>query len=118
MFGSKIKSWMENHLGRPRKKGNKNKNVSPADNTTAGEQYKQRHAATGFTLYNGNGCSSPYKSNSNSNSSSANHTGYSSAISSPNRRREVSPIQNHVSSKYLMIVFQFIFIWLFISCVS
>lgn len=98
MFGSKIKSWMENHLGRPRKKGNKNKNISPVDHITAGEQYKQKHAATGFTVYNANGCSSPYKTNnSNSNSSSANHTGCSSVISSPNRRREVSPIQNHVS---------------------
>lgn len=26
MFGLKIRSWMENHIVRPRKKGNKNKN--------------------------------------------------------------------------------------------
>lgn len=99
MFGSKIKTWMENHLGRPRKKGNKNKNVSPLDHIATGEQYKQnKHAASGFTLYNNSGCSSPYRTNTNSNSSSANHTGCtSSVISSPNRRREVSPIQNHVS---------------------
>lgn len=98
MFGSKIKTWMENHLGRQRKKGNKNKNVSPSDHITTGEQYKQKHAAKGFTLYNSNGCSSPYRSTTNSNTSSANHTGCNSSVmSSPNRRREVSPIQNHVS---------------------
>ncbi|XP_065369120.1 serine-rich adhesin for platelets [Calliphora vicina] len=101
MFGSKIKTWMENHLGRPRKKSNKNKNVSPSDHITTGEQYKQKHAATGFTVYNSNGCSSPYRTNTNSNSSSGNHTGCnSSVISSPNRRREVSPIQNHTQSRY------------------
>ncbi|XP_037805429.1 uncharacterized protein LOC119599636 isoform X2 [Lucilia sericata] len=101
MFGSRIKTWMENHLGRPRKKSNKNKNVSPSDHIPTGEQYKQKHAATGFTLYNSNGCSSPYRTNTNSNSSSANLTGCnSSVISSPNRRREVSPIQNHTQSRY------------------
>ncbi|KAM7342249.1 uncharacterized protein ACRADG_009718 isoform 2-T5 [Cochliomyia hominivorax] len=102
MFGSKIKSWMENHLGRPRKKGNKNKNISPSDHIITGEQYKQnKHAATGFTIYNSSGCSTPFKSTTNSNSSCVNQTVCSSSvISSPNRRREVSPIQNHTQCRY------------------
>lgn len=98
MLGSKIKSWVENHLGRPRKKSNKNKNVPPADNLTNGEQYNQKHAASGFTIYSTNSCSSPLKTVTTTNNSSLNHVGYSSGvISSPSRRREVSPIQNHVS---------------------
>ncbi|XP_011292831.1 uncharacterized protein LOC101895907 [Musca domestica] len=117
MFGSKLRSWMENHIVRSRKKGNKNKNAlaeqqtvaTGATTTTTSNDHKHKHAATGFTIYHhhhqqqqGNGsCSSPYKSNSNSQaSSSANHTGCSSVISSPVRRREVSPIQNHTQSRY------------------
>ncbi|XP_073812842.1 uncharacterized protein isoform X2 [Musca autumnalis] len=117
MFGSKLRSWMENHIVRSRKKGNKNKNAVSEQQitaTTAANDHKHKHAATGFTIYHhhqqqqqhhhqqGNGsCSSPYKSNSNSQaSSSANHTGCSSVISSPVRRREVSPIQNHTQSRY------------------
>lgn len=34
MFGLKIRSWMENHIVRPRKKGNKNKNGNRYDNNT------------------------------------------------------------------------------------
>ncbi|XP_061400757.1 uncharacterized protein LOC133336474 [Musca vetustissima] len=117
MFGSKLRSWMENHIVRSRKKGNKNKNAAAEQQITttaasAANDHKHKHAATGFTIYHhhhqqqhphqGNGsCSSPYKSNSNSQaSSSANHTGCSSVISSPVRRREVSPIQNHTQSRY------------------
>uniref|UniRef100_A0A1A9X3T4 Uncharacterized protein n=1 Tax=Glossina brevipalpis TaxID=37001 RepID=A0A1A9X3T4_9MUSC len=117
MFGAKLRTWMENHIVRPRKKGNKNKtNSSSASNTitqttdnnhhlnhsTAEIYSKQKHAASGFTMYqhHSNGAGSPFKTNSNSNSSSANHTGCSSVISSPVRRREVSPIQNHTQSRY------------------
>ncbi|XP_037887393.1 uncharacterized protein LOC119636216 isoform X2 [Glossina fuscipes] len=117
MFGAKLRTWMENHIVRPRKKGNKNKsNSSSASNTitqttdnnhhlnhsTAEIYSKQKHAASGFTMYqhHSNGAGSPFKTNSNSNSSSANHTGCSSVISSPVRRREVSPIQNHAQSRY------------------
>ncbi|XP_013119167.2 uncharacterized protein LOC106096129 isoform X1 [Stomoxys calcitrans] len=117
MFGSKLRSWMENHIVRSRKKGNKNKNATSLEQTTtttttlvSDQQHKHKHAASGFTIYhhhqgnsNGssNGCSSPYKRNSDSQtSSSANHTGCSSVLSSPVRRREVSPIQNHTQSRY------------------
>lgn len=34
MFGLKIRSWMENHIVRPRKKGNKNKNGNRYDKHT------------------------------------------------------------------------------------
>ncbi|XP_075165131.1 uncharacterized protein LOC142237637 [Haematobia irritans] len=115
MFGSKLRSWMENHIVRSRKKGNKNKNVALSEQgittttttVVTDPQHKHKHAATGFTIYhhhsNGsNSCSSPYKRGSDSQtSSSANHTGCSSSvISSPVRRREVSPIQNHTQSRY------------------
>ncbi|GAB0095515.1 hypothetical protein DMENIID0001_109070 [Sergentomyia squamirostris] len=72
MFGSKIRSWMENHIGRPKKKGNKNKNGNSgnlaATNTPNGHTKKSTHQGD-------------------------------SNIASPARRREVSPIQNHATSR-------------------
>uniref|UniRef100_A0A182J060 Uncharacterized protein n=1 Tax=Anopheles atroparvus TaxID=41427 RepID=A0A182J060_ANOAO len=72
MFGSKLRSWMENHIVRPRKKGNKNKTGSSGNNFGV------------LTAQNG------YKSGT--------FTG-DSTIGSPARRSEVSPIQNHTTSR-------------------
>ncbi|XP_059614308.1 uncharacterized protein LOC132260298 [Phlebotomus argentipes] len=73
MFGSKIRSWMENHIGRPKKKGNKNKNGNSgnlaATNTPNGHTKKSSHHQA------------------------------DPSIGSPARRREVSPIQNHATSR-------------------
>ncbi|XP_058123641.1 uncharacterized protein LOC131281332 [Anopheles ziemanni] len=72
MFGSKLRSWMENHIVRPRKKGNKNKTGNSGNNYGV------------LTAQNG------YKSGT--------FTG-DSTIGSPARRSEVSPIQNHTTSR-------------------
>jgi len=83
MFGSKLRSWMETHIVRPRKKNNKHKQAE-----------------------NGNGNSSnkagtlPQSSNLKSTASPVLTSGsgsHSHSIASPVRRREVSPIQCHVS---------------------
>uniref|UniRef100_A0A182RQH0 Uncharacterized protein n=1 Tax=Anopheles funestus TaxID=62324 RepID=A0A182RQH0_ANOFN len=71
MFGSKLRSWMENHIVRPRKKGNKNKSGT---NGNFGV----------LTTQNG------YKSGSFAADSN---------IGSPARRSEVSPIQSHTTSR-------------------
>uniref|UniRef100_A0A182Q9G2 Uncharacterized protein n=1 Tax=Anopheles farauti TaxID=69004 RepID=A0A182Q9G2_9DIPT len=71
MFGSKLRSWMENHIVRPRKKGNKNKS---GNNGNFGV----------LTTQNG------YKGSSFTTDSN---------IGSPARRSEVSPIQSHTTSR-------------------
>ncbi|XP_037049316.1 serine-rich adhesin for platelets isoform X2 [Bradysia coprophila] len=73
MFGSKLRSWMENHIVRPRKKGNKNKNNGTSN--LAPSTTSNGHKGTSF------------------------QGDSSSAIASPARRSEVSPIQNHKSSR-------------------
>ncbi|XP_050073419.1 uncharacterized protein LOC126561358 [Anopheles maculipalpis] len=72
MFGSKLRSWMENHIVRPRKKGNKNKSGNSGNNFGV------------LTTQNG------YKSGSFATDSN---------IGSPARRSEVSPIQSHTTSR-------------------
>ncbi|XP_035912237.1 uncharacterized protein LOC118512227 isoform X2 [Anopheles stephensi] len=72
MFGSKLRSWMENHIVRPRKKGNKNKSGNNGNNFGV------------LTTQNG------YKSGSFATDSN---------IGSPARRSEVSPIQSHTTSR-------------------
>uniref|UniRef100_A0A182MQJ2 Uncharacterized protein n=1 Tax=Anopheles culicifacies TaxID=139723 RepID=A0A182MQJ2_9DIPT len=71
MFGSKLRSWMENHIVRPRKKGNKNKSGNNGNFSV-------------LTTQNG------YKSGSFAADSN---------IGSPARRSEVSPIQSHTTSR-------------------
>ncbi|XP_053662868.1 uncharacterized protein LOC128712000 [Anopheles marshallii] len=73
MFGSKLRSWMENHIVRPRKKGNKNKSGNNNGNNFGV-----------LTTQNG------YKSGSFAADSN---------IGSPARRSEVSPIQSHTTSR-------------------
>ncbi|XP_053673944.1 uncharacterized protein LOC128724203 [Anopheles nili] len=72
MFGSKLRSWMENHIVRPRKKGNKNKTGNSGNNFGV------------LTTQNG------YKGGSFT---------ADSTIGSPARRSEVSPIQSHTTSR-------------------
>ncbi|XP_055916591.1 uncharacterized protein LOC129949266 isoform X1 [Eupeodes corollae] len=93
MFGSKIRSWMENHIVRPRKKGNKNKN-SNGTSTASSNLTQNGHGhkgATGFTIYHGDGTTT---------TASITATAPNGSISSPARRREVSPIQNHTTSRF------------------
>ncbi|XP_058065847.1 uncharacterized protein LOC131215475 [Anopheles bellator] len=73
MFGSKLRSWMENHIVRPRKKGSKNKTGSSGTNFGV------------LTAQNG------YKSGT--------FAGGDSMVGSPARRSEVSPIQSHATSR-------------------
>ncbi|XP_058833760.1 uncharacterized protein DDB_G0283357 [Topomyia yanbarensis] len=75
MFGSKLRSWMENHIVRPRKKGNKNKNGNSTSNFGI------------LTAQNGHTKGVSYT------------TDGSTTIGSPARRSEVSPIQNHTKSR-------------------
>ncbi|XP_055620668.1 uncharacterized protein LOC129764977 isoform X2 [Toxorhynchites rutilus septentrionalis] len=75
MFGSKLRSWMENHIVRPRKKGNKNKNGNNSGN------FGILNAQNGPTKV------SSYAAEGNT------------TIGSPARRSEVSPIQNHTTSR-------------------
>ncbi|XP_055839768.1 uncharacterized protein LOC129907515 [Episyrphus balteatus] len=94
MFGSKIRSWMENHIVRPRKKGNKNKNSSNGTSTASNNLTQNGHGhkgATGFTIYHGDGTTT---------TASITATAPNGSISSPARRREVSPIQNHTTSRF------------------
>ncbi|XP_050089966.1 uncharacterized protein LOC126574067 isoform X2 [Anopheles aquasalis] len=73
MFGSKLRSWMENHIVRPRKKGSKSKTGS------SGSNFGVLTAQNGY-------------------SKSGTFTG-DSTVGSPARRSEVSPIQNHTTSR-------------------
>ncbi|XP_017484447.1 PREDICTED: uncharacterized protein LOC108373109 isoform X1 [Rhagoletis zephyria] len=156
MFGSKLRSWMENHIGRPRKKGAKNKTANSAasaanaagcsheayqhQSSNSNKKLSSAHSSAIFTLHHahGNGAPSTSTSITANNSSvsaatsaaptmttvmvapgamssfSANHhigggggggsgggsSGCGSVISSPVRRREVSPIQGHTQSRY------------------
>ncbi|XP_058465313.1 homeobox protein 5 [Malaya genurostris] len=75
MFGSKLRSWMENHIVRPRKKGNKNKNGNSTSNFGI------------LTVQNGHAKGISYTADG------------STTIGSPARRSEVSPIQNHTKSR-------------------
>jgi len=81
MFGSKLRSWMETHIVRPRKKGSKHKQaVSEAGSSCSGKK-------AGTLPPQGSNLTSPVLTSSGSHS-----------IASPVRRREVSPIQCHVSA--------------------
>lgn len=94
MFGSKIRSWMENHIVRPRKKGNKNKNLNGTSTAPSSNLTQNGHGhkgATGFTIYHGDGTTT---------TASITATAPNGSISSPARRREVSPIQNHTTSRF------------------
>lgn len=82
MFGSKLRSWMETHIVRPRKKGNKHKQVTAEASGSGGSTGKKSTTLPP----QGSNITSPVLTSSGSHS-----------IASPVRRREVSPIQCHVS---------------------
>ncbi|XP_032571586.1 uncharacterized protein LOC6618912 isoform X1 [Drosophila sechellia] len=82
MFGSKLRSWMETHIVRPRKKGSKHKQGT----VDAGSSCAGKKAGTLPTQ--GSNLTSPVLTSSGSHS-----------IASPVRRREVSPIQCHPPSR-------------------
>ncbi|EDW72375.1 uncharacterized protein Dwil_GK20893 [Drosophila willistoni] len=87
MFGSKLRSWMETHIGRTRKKGNKHKQAAAAA-ASAGDS--NIHGKKSGTLpATSSNLTSPVLTSSGSHS-----------IASPVRRREVSPIQCHTPSRY------------------
>lgn len=92
MFGSKLRSWMETHIVRPRKKNNKNKQQADGGGagTGGGGSSSASHAKKAGTL--------PHSSNLKSTTSPVLTSSGSHSIASPVRRREVSPIQCHVSS--------------------
>ncbi|XP_055528642.1 uncharacterized protein LOC129720839 isoform X2 [Wyeomyia smithii] len=75
MFGSKLRSWMENHIVRPRKKGNKNKSGNSSSNFGI------------LTAQNGHAKGASYAADGGT------------TIGSPARRSEVSPIQSHTKSR-------------------
>ncbi|XP_055602696.1 uncharacterized protein DDB_G0283357 [Uranotaenia lowii] len=81
MFGSKLRSWMENHIVRPRKKGNKNKNGS--GNGSSNSNFGILTATNGHPKVGGS--STGVEGNA--------------TIGSPARRCEVSPIQYHTASR-------------------
>ncbi|XP_015029120.2 uncharacterized protein [Drosophila virilis] len=87
MFGSKLRSWMETHIVRPRKKNNKNKQAEGSGNVGSSS-----HAKKAGTL--------PANSNLKSTTSPVLTSSGSHSIASPVRRREVSPIQCHTPSRY------------------
>ncbi|XP_017070473.2 uncharacterized protein LOC108107443 isoform X2 [Drosophila eugracilis] len=82
MFGSKLRSWMETHIGRPRKKSSKHKQAS----LETGSSCSGKKAGT--LPPQGGNLTSPVLTSSGSHS-----------IASPVRRREVSPIQCHPPSR-------------------
>ncbi|XP_017096590.2 uncharacterized protein [Drosophila bipectinata] len=84
MFGSKLRSWMETHIVRPRKKGNKHKQTAAEANGSGGSTGKK----SGTLPPQGSNLTSPVLTSSGSHS-----------IASPVRRREVSPIQCHPPSR-------------------
>lgn len=88
MFGSKLRSWMETHIVRPRKKNNKNKQAEGVG-SGSGSVGSSSHAKKAGTL--------PANSNLKSTTSPVLTSSGSHSIASPVRRREVSPIQCHVS---------------------
>ncbi|XP_017010389.2 platelet binding protein GspB isoform X1 [Drosophila takahashii] len=83
MFGSKLRSWMETHIVRPRKKGSKHKQQAASE---AGSSCSGKKAGT--LPPQGSNLTSPVLTSSGSHS-----------IASPVRRREVSPIQCHPPSR-------------------
>ncbi|EDW02531.1 uncharacterized protein LOC6559219 isoform X2 [Drosophila grimshawi] len=90
MFGSKLRSWMETHIVRPRKnKGNKNKQAENAAGGSSGNSSSSKKAGTLPPNSNLKSATSPVLTSSGSHS-----------IASPVRRREVSPIQCHTPSRY------------------
>lgn len=95
MFGSKLRSWMETHIVRPRKKNNKHKQAEQAAAAAAasagGSSSSSSHGKKAGTLPAGS-------SNLKSTTSPVLTSSGSHSIASPVRRREVSPIQCHVSS--------------------
>ncbi|EDW09273.1 uncharacterized protein Dmoj_GI20425, isoform B [Drosophila mojavensis] len=94
MFGSKLRSWMETHIVRPRKKNNKNKQQPDGGGAGAGGggSSSASHAKKAGTL--------PHSSNLKSTTSPVLTSSGSHSIASPVRRREVSPIQCHTPSRY------------------
>ncbi|KAH8370457.1 hypothetical protein KR093_003595 [Drosophila rubida] len=99
MFGSKLRSWMETHIVRPRKKNSKHKQAEQANgnsSSAAGSSNSAKKAGTLPQSSNLKSTTSPVLTSSGSHSHS-NSTSHS--IASPVRRREVSPIQCHVSSR-------------------
>ncbi|KAL7737583.1 hypothetical protein ACLKA6_007697 [Drosophila palustris] len=92
MFGSKLRSWMETHIVRPRKKNNKHK--TQTDNGNGNSSSGSGKAGTLPHSSNLKSTTSPVLT---SGSGSGSH---SHSIASPVRRREVSPIQCHTPSRY------------------
>ncbi|XP_016981311.1 uncharacterized protein LOC108046224 isoform X2 [Drosophila rhopaloa] len=84
MFGSKLRSWMETHIVRPRKKGSKHKQAA----SEAGSSCSNHSKKAGTLPPQGSNLTSPVLTSSGSHS-----------IASPVRRREVSPIQCHPPSR-------------------
>ncbi|SPP74484.1 uncharacterized protein LOC117592200 isoform X1 [Drosophila guanche] len=87
MFGSKLRSWMETHIVRPRKKGNKHKQAA-SEASHSGSTSTGNGKKAGTLPPQGSNLTSPVLT------SSASHS-----IASPVRRREVSPIQCHPPSR-------------------
>lgn len=96
MFGSKLRSWMETHIVRPRKKNNKHKQqqAEQAASAGAGGSSSSSHVKKAGTL-------PAARDNLKSTTSPVLTSSGSHSIASPVRRREVSPIQCHVSRKLL-----------------
>ncbi|XP_017018984.1 uncharacterized protein [Drosophila kikkawai] len=82
MFGSKLRSWMETHIVRPRKKGSKHKQAAAEAGSSSSGHGNGKKAGT--LPPQGSNLTSPVLTSSGSHS-----------IASPVRRREVSPIQFH-----------------------
>ncbi|EDW31571.1 GL11202 [Drosophila persimilis] len=87
MFGSKLRSWMETHIVRPRKKGSKHKQAAA-----------EASHSSGITTGNGKKAGTLPPQGSNLTSPVLTSSG-SHSIASPVRRREVSPIQCHPPSR-------------------
>ncbi|XP_030384185.1 uncharacterized protein LOC115631545 isoform X1 [Scaptodrosophila lebanonensis] len=88
MFGSKLRSWMETHIVRPRKKGNKRKEL---ESGSAGKKAGTLPQSSNLKSKSTTLPTSPVLTSSG---------GSHSVIASPVRRREVSPIQCHTPSRY------------------
>ncbi|KAH8252509.1 hypothetical protein KR032_000281 [Drosophila birchii] len=86
MFGSKLRSWMETHIVRPRKKGSKHKQTAAETGSSSSGHGNGKKAGT--LPPQGSSLTSPVLTSSGSHS-----------IASPVRRREVSPIQCHHPSR-------------------
>ncbi|XP_060657267.1 uncharacterized protein LOC132792060 [Drosophila nasuta] len=94
MFGSKLRSWMETHIVRPRKKNSKHKQTDQSS-SGGGSSSHGKKAGTLPQSSNLKSTTSPVLTSSGSHSNSNSHS-----IASPVRRREVSPIQCHTPSRY------------------